>query len=239
MSLFVRSAYNCTMTLQYLEQSTGPNPVGTVIWLHGLGADATDFQPLVPMLKLDHALDFVFPNAPMRPVTINAGMMMRAWYDIDMSSPLAASDDIAASTRDLLKLASERVGNDNSHKVVLAGFSQGGVIALNALISATTKFRGALALSTYVHNTEGLVNILRMENLDTPIFMAHGLLDPMIPIHRAAASRSALDALGFKVEWHEYRMAHEVCPQEIADTGRWLNALFSAPTHKQSHKQAP
>lgn len=214
------------MKLQYLEQSTGPNPVGTVIWLHGLGADASDFEPLVPMLQLAQPLNFVFPNAPMRPVTINAGMVMRAWYDVDPSSPLDAGEDIEASTEALLKLVNEKVGEADSEKVVLAGFSQGGVIALNALATATTKFRGVLALSTYVHNAEGLTEVVRLENMRTPIFMAHGLLDPMIPIHRAVTSRSALSQLGFSIEWHEYRMGHEVCPQEIADIGRWLNSVF-------------
>ena len=221
------SAYNCAMKLDYLEQSTGPNPVGTVIWLHGLGADASDFEPLVPILQLDQPLNFVFPNAPMRPITINEGMAMRAWYDIDPSSPLDASEDIHASTQALFDLVKEKVGEEETQKVVLAGFSQGGVIALNALVTATTKFRGVLALSTYVHNAEGLVEVVRLENMSTPIFMAHGLLDPMIPIHRAVTSRSALTQLGFSIEWHEYRMGHEVCPEEIADIGRWLNSVFS------------
>lgn len=214
------------MKLEYLEQNTGPDPVGTVIWLHGLGADASDFEPLVPMLQLDRPLSFVFPNAPTRPVTINAGMVMRAWYDIDPSAPLDASEDIAASTEALFKLVNEKVGEDQSRNVVLAGFSQGGVIALNALVTATTKFRGVLALSTYVHDAERLVEVVRLENMSTPIFMAHGLLDPMIPIHRAVTSRSALSQLGFSIDWHEYRMGHEVCPQEIADIGRWLNSVF-------------
>lgn len=220
------SAYNCAMKLQYIEQSSGPNPVGTVIWLHGLGADASDFEPLVPMLRLDRPLRFVFPNAPKRAVTINAGMVMRAWYDIDPSSPLDAGEDIDASTQALFELVKEQVGEDQSQDVVLAGFSQGGVIALNALVTAGMKFRGVLALSTYVHHAEGLAEVVRLENMHTPIFMAHGLLDPMIPIHRAVTSRIALSELGFSIDWHEYRMGHEVCPEEISDIGRWLNSVF-------------
>ena len=213
------------MKLEYLERTTGANPVGTVIWLHGLGADATDFEPLVPVLNLTSPLRFIFPNAPMRPVTINNGMTMRAWYDVDPSSPLDAGADIDASTRSLLELV-ERV-TANSTGTVLAGFSQGGVIALNTLVTASAKFRGVMALSTYVHNAEGLVDIVRLDNMDTPVFMAHGLLDPMIPIHRGVASREALTALGYSIEWQEYRMEHEVCPQEISDISRWLNRVFS------------
>ena len=223
-----RNTYNCAMKLQYIEQSTGPDPVGTVVWLHGLGADATDFEPLVPLLRLNQPLDFVFPNAPRRPVTINGGMAMRAWYDIDPSAPLDATQDINASTEALLELVQEKVGNENSRRVVLAGFSQGGVIALSAAVTASTTFKGIMALSTYVHNAEALVEVVRMENLDTPIFMAHGLLDPMIPVHRAVNSRAALGSLGFSVEWHEYSMGHEVCPQEITDIARWLNTLFDS-----------
>lgn len=214
------------MTLQYIEQSTGPDPVGTVVWLHGLGADATDFEPLVPILKLDQPLRFVFPNAPKRPVTINGGMVMRAWYDVDLSAPLDAGDDIASSTRSLVELIDAKLGEGNSDQVVLAGFSQGGVIALNAAVTANRKFKGVMALSTYLHDAEHLVDVVRMENLHTPIFMAHGLLDPMIPVHRGVSSRTALENFGFSIEWREYSMGHEVCPQEINDIGRWLNAVF-------------
>jgi len=218
--------YNAHMKLDYIETSTGTNPVGTVIWLHGLGADATDFEPLVPMLKLTHPLNFVFPNAPKRPVTINGGMEMRAWYDIDPSAPLASSADINASTEALLDLVERTRGDHPTDKIALAGFSQGGVIALNALVTAKTKFRGVMALSTYVHNAEGIKDIVQLDNLDTPVFMAHGLLDPMIPAHRGVASREALSALGFPIEWCEYRMGHEVCPQEISDISHWLNKVF-------------
>ena len=214
------------MKLEYLERSSGANPVGTVVWLHGLGADATDFEPLVPVLKLESPLSFVFPNAPKRPVTINGGMEMRAWYDIDLSAPLAGSAEIDESTKAILDLVEGIRGDNPTDKIVLAGFSQGGVIALNALVTARTKFRGVMALSTYVHNAEGLVETFQLENLDTPVFMAHGLLDPMIPAHRGVASREALSALGFSVEWREYRMGHEVCPQEVADISHWLNQVF-------------
>ena len=214
------------MNLEYLETTTGPDPVGTVIWLHGLGADATDFEPLVPILKLQQPLRFIFPNAPVRPVTINGGMAMRAWYDVDMESPLDAGGDIALSTEAIYDLVKRTAGEENAGQTVLAGFSQGGVIALNALVTADTKFRAVMALSTYVHNAEGLVDVVRLENMNTPVFMAHGLLDPMIPIHRGVASREALSALGFAIEWREYRMGHEVCPQEISDISHWLNSVF-------------
>ena len=213
--------------LEYLHAETGPNPVGTVIWMHGLGADATDFEPIVPMLNLQQPLRFVFPNAPVRPVTINGGMEMRAWYDIDPGAPLAGSDDIDASTQAIAALVEAEVANGVAHEnVVLAGFSQGGVIALQLGLSYRHKLRGIMALSTYLHDHEHVAERLDFANVDTPIFMAHGLSDPMIPITRAITSRETLIGLNYQVEWHEYAMGHQVCPQEIADIAQWLNQIY-------------
>ena len=211
------------MALETIELDPDGDAKGTVIWLHGLGADGHDFEPIVPMLDLSIPLRFVFPNAPVRPVTINAGMEMRAWYDIDPRSPLAGSDDIRASgdqVEELVALEEDR-GMPRS-RIVLAGFSQGGVVALHLGLRSDTRFAGVMALSTYVHNHEGLADEVSFASIDMPVFMAHGQMDPMIPITRAITSREALVAMGYDVEWREYGMGHEVCPQEIADIGRWL-----------------
>ena len=214
--------------LETLTIDTGDGAVGTVIWLHGLGADAHDFEPIVPMLDLDRPLKFVFPNAPVRPVTINAGMEMRAWYDIDPGAPLAGEADI----RESAALVDDLVGNEVAagtlrSRITLAGFSQGGVIALHLGLRAEERFAGIMALSTYVHDHEHLEREVSFASVDTPIFMAHGLADPMIPIARAVTSREALLRLNYRVEWHEYGMGHQVCPEEIEHIALWLNHLYA------------
>ena len=216
------------MPLETIELQPDAGSAGTVIWLHGLGADGHDFEPIVPMLDLGVAVRFVFPHAPVRPVTINGGMEMRAWYDIDPRSPLSGSDDIRASGDAIeeLVLAEEGRGVPRS-RIVLAGFSQGGVVALHLALRSETRFAGVMALSTYVHDHENLADLISFASIDTPILMAHGQMDPMIPITRAITSREALAGLGYDVQWHEYGMGHEVCPLEIADIARWLDARFA------------
>ena len=201
--------------------------VGTVVWLHGLGADGHDFEPIVPMLDSSVALRFVFPHAPKRAVTINGGAEMRAWYDIDPRAPLAGTEDIRRSTEQIEELvqAEEQRGIART-QIVLAGFSQGGVIALHLALRSQTRFAGVMALSTYVHDHERLGEEVSFASIDTPILMAHGQMDPMIPIARAITSRDALANLGYQVEWREYGMGHQVCPEEIADIGRWLNERY-------------
>ena len=211
------------MALETIELDPDGDAAGTVIWLHGLGADGHDFEPIVPMLGLSTPLRFVFPHAPVRPVTINAGMEMRAWYDIDPQRPLAGTDDIRLSGDQVEELVAREEGRGVPRaRIVLAGFSQGGVVALHLGLRSDDRFAGVMALSTYVHNHERLADEVSFASIDVPLFMAHGQMDPMIPITRAITSREALIALGYDVEWHEYGMGHEVCPQEIADIGRWL-----------------
>ena len=213
--------------IECLETESGDNPVGTVIWMHGLGADATDFEPIVPLLDLDKPLRFVFPNAPMRPITINGGAEMRGWYDIDPAAPLKGTEDIQASVRAIEQLVQrEEEAGLPSDKITLAGFSQGGVIALQLGLSLRRKLCGIMALSTYVHDHEHLTEWVDFANVDTSILMAHGLSDPMIPITRAITSREALLALSYSVEWREYAMGHQVCPQEIVDIAAWLNHIY-------------
>ena len=213
--------------LETITVETGAQPVGSVIWMHGLGADATDFEPIVPMLKLNRPLRFVFPNAPKRAITINGGMEMRAWYDIDPGAPLAGTDDIEASAAAIAQLIEHEHEQGFVHgDITLAGFSQGGVIALHLGLAYRHKIRGIMALSTYVHDHEHLAERFDFANIETPIFMAHGLNDPMIPITRAITSREALLGLQYRVEWHEYAMGHQVCPQEINDIAQWLNSIY-------------
>ena len=216
-----------TELLDILETETGTDPRGTVIWMHGLGADASDFEPIVPMLQLEAPLRFVFPNAPVRPITINGGMEMRGWYDIDPSSPLSGGDDIANSCEAIGELIKREVDRGMAaDNIVLAGFSQGGVIALQLGLSHQQKLRGIMGLSTYLHDHERIAERIDFANVDTSIFLAHGLSDPMIPITRAITTRECLLGLNYSVQWHEYAMGHQVCPQEINDIAQWLNQIY-------------
>ena len=215
------------MTLETVELDAA-DAVGTVIWLHGLGADGHDFEAIVPMLDLCASLRFVFPHAPERAVTINGGARMRAWYDIDPRAPLSGSDDIRASARSIEELVqAEESRGIPRLKIVLAGFSQGGVIALHHALRSERRLAGVMALSTYVHDHEHLAEEVSFASIDMPILMAHGQMDPMIPIARAITSREALLGLGYAVAWQEYGMGHQVCPQEITDIGQWLNERYA------------
>lgn len=223
--LFVMT--DASQMLETIVTETGADPLGCVIWMHGLGADATDFEPIVPLLELRQPLRFVFPNAPVRAITINGGAQMRGWYDIDPAAPLAGGEDIAASASAVASLIDRQLeAGMQPGQIVLAGFSQGGVIALQLGLSYPHKLRGIMALSTYLHDHEHIAERLDFANVDTPIFMAHGLSDPMIPITRAITSRETLLSYNYAVEWHEYAMGHQVCPQEIADIAQWLNTLY-------------
>ena len=214
--------------LDTVEIDPPQEPVGSVIWLHGLGADAHDFEPVVDMLALDRPLRFVFPNAPVRPVTINAGAEMRAWYDADPSDPTGGRADIAASVAAIGALiAAEQARGLTTRQITLAGFSQGGVIALEAGLSFPRRLAGIMALSTYLHDHEHLVERVDFANVDVPILLAHGLHDPMIPITRAITARETLLTLNYPVQWHEYAMGHQVCPEEIGDIARWLNQVYA------------
>jgi phospholipase/carboxylesterase len=209
-----------------IEVETAPGPDAAVIWLHGLGADGYDFEPIVPELRLTPHLRvrFVFPHAPVRPVTLNMGMPMRAWYDIlQLGGGAEDAEGIRASQELVQRLvARERGRGVAARRVVLAGFSQGGAIALQAGLRHGERLGGILALSTYLPLAATLAAERSPANRDLPVFMAHGTLDPMIAIARARESRAALQALGYAVEWREYAMPHSVCAEEIADIGAWL-----------------
>ncbi len=202
-----------------IEIETGPNPGAAVIWLHGLGADGHDFEPVVPELGLGRAVRFVFPHAPIRPVTINMGMRMRAWYDI---LQFGAGLEDEAGIRASQQLLEEMIKSEKGKKIVLAGFSQGGAIVLQTALRYPERLAGVLALSTYVPLAATLEREVSKANKDVPIFMGHGEYDDLIPIRRAEASRELLAGLGYKVEWHAYPMPHSVCAPEIADIAKFL-----------------
>ncbi|MEW6690313.1 MAG: alpha/beta fold hydrolase [Pseudomonadota bacterium] len=212
--------------LETIEVEIGTRPGAAVIWLHGLGADGHDFEPVVPELGLpaSRPVRFVFPHAPIRPVTINMGMRMRAWYDILQLGGGPEDEAGIRASQGLLEelIAEEKKKGIPGDKIVLAGFSQGGAIALQTALRYPERLAGVLALSTYLPLSGFLQKEASAENRGLPIFMAHGSFDPMIPMDRAARSRDALQALGYKVEWHEYPMPHSVCAPEIADIAAFL-----------------
>lgn len=217
--------------LETVETATGDDPTASVIWLHGLGADGHDFEPIVPDLVLPAGpvLRFVFPHAPVRPVTINAGYPMRAWYDIktiDRSAPQDAqgiSDSRAAVERLIERENAMGIATEN---IVVAGFSQGGAIAIHAALRFPQRLAGIIGLSTWIPMAESLVSERSPANAETPVFMAHGSMDPMVPEQMGRESAERLEHLGYQVAWHSYPMMHAVCPQEIIDLRRWLAATL-------------
>jgi phospholipase/carboxylesterase len=213
--------------LETIEVETAPKPDAAVIWLHGLGADGHDFEPIVPQLvqRGERAWRFVFPNAPVRPVTINGGMRMRAWYDINGLDRNSAEDTVgiqaaAVQIRALIGREGER--GIPTARIVLAGFSQGGVISLYTVTRLRDKLAGVMALSCYLPGVTSFGAERQPANDSTPIFMAHGTADPMLPMALGLKSRDFLSAQGYAVEWREYPMAHAVCPAEIADIRQFL-----------------
>jgi phospholipase/carboxylesterase len=212
--------------LETIELETGPRPGAAVIWLHGLGADGHDFEPIVPELRLPAAkpVRFIFPHAPQRPVTINMGMRMRAWYDIlQMGGGPEDEAGIRASQKlveDLISI--QKTKGIPARRIVLAGFSQGGAIVLQTALRHPERLAGVMALSTYLPLGNTLAKERNAMNADLPVFMAHGEYDNMIGIDRALQTRQALEALGYPVEWHDYPMPHSVCPEEIADIAAFL-----------------
>lgn len=218
--------------LPAVEVETGPNPKASVIWLHGLGADGHDFEPIVPELRLpaELPLRFVFPHAPVRPVTLNGGMPMRAWFDIvkigvnqprDVQGMLASRDAVEEL------IARENHRGVPTARVVLAGFSQGGAVALFSGLQHADKLAGIMALSTWLPADEGLDLRLSSANLATPIFYGHGTQDPVVPLLLGAQTRNWLTQQGCVVSWHTYPMPHTVSMEEIAHLRAWLISVLS------------
>jgi len=217
--------------LDAIEITTGDAPRLAVVWLHGLGADGHDFEPIVPELRVNVPVRFVFPHAPVRPVTINGGMQMRAWYDI-LGFDRRAKEDAAgiqASAAAVTELIDREIERGlSSDRIVLAGFSQGGAIALHTALRSPKPLAGVLALSTYLPLATTLATERSAANAAIPLFMAHGTDDPVLPFGLAETSRRGLEALGYVVDWHAYRMAHSVCMEEVRAIGAWLSALPAA-----------
>ena len=220
--------------LETVERETGPSPAWSVLWLHGLGADGNDFVPILPeLVRRDWPpIRFVFPHAPQRAVTINGGMRMRAWYDI-VEADLRNRADMHGVRESVAQvealLAREIEHGITASRILLAGFSQGGAVALSAGLAREQPLAGLIALSTYLPGLGGpdapqATRAARSQ----PVFMAHGTFDPVVPVFAGQASAQALQADGMRVEWRAYPMAHQVCAEEIRDLGDWLSARFSA-----------
>ena len=215
------------MSLETIEIETGPQPRATVLLMHGLGADGSDFMPLAQQLRLAAVgpVRFVFPNAPQMPVTLNGGMRMPAWYDI-LGQDLAWREDEAGLRRSQAAIEAllerEQARGIPAARTVLAGFSQGCAMALMTGLRHPERLAGIAGLSGYLPLAARTAAERHEANARTPIFLAHGRYDPVVPLGRASASRDALRALGYDVAWHEYAMEHSVCLEEIADLNRWL-----------------
>ncbi|MCW8845516.1 MAG: alpha/beta hydrolase [Gammaproteobacteria bacterium] len=216
--------------LETVECNTGENPEYSVIWLHGLGADGHDFEPIVPELDLGgRSVRFVFPHAPVRPVTLNGGMPMRAWFDILSLDRQGRPDEQGIRTSAEQVAALIQRENDRgipAERIVLAGFSQGGAIALHLGLRRPGGLAGIMALSTYLPLADSLQTEASPSAPGIPLFMAHGRQDPVLPFAWGQQSRDRLLAEGYAVQWHAYDMPHAVCAQEISDIGAWLRTVL-------------
>lgn len=220
--------------LEAVEIETGPEPAGSVLWLHGLGADGHDFAPIVPELVSagDRPLRFVFPHAPVQPVTINGGMAMRAWYDIFAFDRDAPQDEAGIRASDAAVRALIRRENARgipAERIVLGGFSQGGAISLFCGPRYPQKLAGIMGLSSYMPLDSRFAAERTAVNQATPVFLAHGQQDPVVDVRRGAEARQLLESAGYAVEWHAYAMPHSVCPEEVAAIAAWLRRVLQAP----------
>ena len=222
-----------TSLIAHIELNTGANPKGTVIWMHGLGADCWDFVSIVKELGLPEELPlrFIFPQAPSRPITVNNGQIMPGWYDISMAELQRKPDE--AGLRQSQASIGQLIGREvergiSADKIILAGFSQGGAIALQTALRYRQTLGGIMALSTYLPLEDSFAAEATIANANIPILMAHGIQDPLIPLSLAQSSRAKMEARGYKIEWHEYPMPHSVCMEEIEDIGVWIRARFKS-----------
>jgi phospholipase/carboxylesterase len=220
-----------TVPQETVEIETGPEPKGSVIWLHGLGADGHDFEPIVPQLvnRGERALRFVFPHAPVRPVTLNGGFRMRAWYDIVSLERRGPEDERGVresqqAVQALIQRENER--GTPAERIVLAGFSQGGAVAVFAGTRYPSSLAGIMGLSCYMLGAARFAAERLAANQYTPIFLAHGTQDPVVAPQLGEETRRMLEQAGYAVEWRAYPMAHAVCPQEVTDIGAWLRRVL-------------
>jgi len=201
----------------------------SIIWLHGLGADGHDFAGIAPQLALDHAARFIFPHAPLRPVTINGGYVMRAWYDVkglDKSAPEDLAGIQASSQAINAWIEHEHTRGIPYHKIILAGFSQGGAIALYAGLRHPQRLGGILALSSYLPQAAVTAQETQGRHRDLPIFIGHGTEDTVVALTWGELSHQHLQSIGYQPEWHTYPMPHSVHPDEISDIAKWLNGII-------------
>ncbi|OXR50736.1 MULTISPECIES: alpha/beta hydrolase [unclassified Pusillimonas] len=219
-------------TLETLEIETAPNPTHAVIWMHGLGADGNDFAPIVPELGLGSspAIRFIFPHAPVQPVTINNGMHMRAWYDI-LSMDIGGRREDETGLRASQAAIEALIARENSRgiptqNIVLAGFSQGCAMTLQTGLRHAEPLAGLVCLSGYLPLADTLANERHTANANIPVFMAHGTQDPVVAIERAQASHDAMTALGYGITWKTYPMPHSVCLEEIRDISAFLKQVL-------------
>lgn len=218
--------------LECLEKINLPDkyPEYVVIWLHGLGADCHDFAPLVSELKLSRSVKFIFPNAPMMPITLNNGYVMRAWYDIkslDRIDHMVDNEGIERTLELINELIESIIKSGfKSTQIILAGFSQGGVISYTAGIKSRHKLGGVLALSCYLPNADKLVTINSL-NKDTPILACHGLQDHVVPHFVGIMAYNSLKAAGYNITWREYPMEHSLCAKEVVDIHNWFENIFA------------
>jgi phospholipase/carboxylesterase len=221
------------MPLLCVETETRPQPRHTILWLHGLGADGNDFAPIVPELVGPEwpAVRFVFPHAPVRPVTVNGGLPMRAWYDI-AGTDISQREDapgVRASVQEVEALiAREAERGIPAERVILAGFSQGGAITLAAGLTHAQRLEGLVVLSSYLPLADAVMAARHAANATTPIFQAHGSHDPVVPEPLGKLARDRLTSQGYAVDWHSYPMGHQVCLEEIVDLRAWIGARLTA-----------
>jgi phospholipase/carboxylesterase len=219
--------------LDCIEVNPSGKPAATIIWLHGLGADGHDFEAIVPELRLPDSLPvrFVFPHAPERAVTVNAGIIMRAWFDLidlNLDANSADKEQFSESVEMLEALIENELRSGSaSDRIVLAGFSQGGAIALHTGLHFPKRLAGILAMSMHLPTIRDRSAALSPANREVPIMMAHGQMDPLIPLARAIETRQELTRLGYAVSWHEYPIQHSVCAEEVADIRAWLLGVLT------------
>ena len=217
--------------LDALEIESAPSPTAAVVWLHGLGADGYDFVDVVPMLGLKAIpTRFVFPHAPMRPVTINGGAVMRAWYDVRGDAGVRREDEAGvreSQGRVEALIAREKARGIAARRIALAGFSQGGAMVLQTGLRHPERLAGVMALSCFLPLSDKVAGEVVAANRDVPIFMAHGTHDPLIPLARARHAHDLLISLGYHIEWHEYPIPHSVSDAEIRDISAWLQRILA------------
>lgn len=221
-----------TTQLDTIQIETAPNPTASVIWMHGLGADGSDFVPIVRELDLSGCppIRFIFPTAPTMPVTVNGGYVMRAWYDIFAPDLVRREDEPGLRNSQALVealIANEKARGIPAERIVLAGFSQGCAMTLQAGLRHPEKLAGLMCLSGYLPLAAKLADERHAANQQVPIFMAHGTLDPVVVLQRAEQSREVLNQLGYQIDWHTYPMQHSVCGEEVEDISAWLTKILA------------